>query len=199
MDRGAWWATVHSIGSQRVRHNWIDLAGMHANTQREVLASFSDHESWFDIKVHVWSICYDKEGLNHPQTSLYYISESFPFLLTQTEYMQELSKSRVLELQGLLKSLSSVKLWPGDRAFCPVAQALSDSSRPSSLEADLTQIWDSSWDFLLLFLEVNKQYSSWKSERNSGLRETSWCRMVLPSSNLTSHWCSHRGPRRGLT
>ena len=36
MDRGAWWATVH--GSQRVRHNWRDLAHTHALTQ-----SFKKH------------------------------------------------------------------------------------------------------------------------------------------------------------
>ena len=28
MDRGAWWATIH--GSQRVRHDWSDLACTHA-------------------------------------------------------------------------------------------------------------------------------------------------------------------------
>lgn len=53
--------------------------------------------------------------------------------------------------------------------------------------------------FVVVFRSKQTKYSSWKSERNSGLRETSWCCMVLLSSNLTGHWCSPMGPRRGLT
>ena len=34
MDRGAWWATVH--GSQRVGHNWSDLACTHARFPSEM-------------------------------------------------------------------------------------------------------------------------------------------------------------------
>lgn len=83
-------------------------------------------------------------------------------------------------------------------AFCPVAQDVSDSSRPSSLEADLTADLGLQLKFFVVFRSKQTKYSSWKFERNSGPRETSWCRMVFPSSNLTSHWSSHSGPRRGL-
>lgn len=171
---------------------------MHANIQREVLASLNDHESWFDIKVCVWSIYYDKESLNHPQTSLYYISESFPFLLTQTGYMQELSKST--EFWNHKDIWDHWVQWNCGQEIVPFAQLhrMCQTAQGPPLEADLTPDLGLQLKFFVVFRSKQTKYSSWKFERNSGPRETNWCRMVFPLSNLTCHWSSHSGPRRGL-
>lgn len=139
----------------------------------------------------------------HPQTSLHCISESFPCPLTQIvySYMQELSKStefRTKETFEIIEFSETLAKRSCLLSSCTASvRQLFRYPRPSSLEADFTANLGLQLKFVFVRSKQTK-YLSWKFERNSGPRVTNWHPMVFPSSNLTYHWCSCNGPRRGL-
>ena len=56
MDRGVWWATV--LGLQRVRHDWGDLAHMHAFNSCQLLNfCYSLPISRAFLVAQLWSVC----------------------------------------------------------------------------------------------------------------------------------------------
>ena len=139
MDRGAWWATVHR--SQRVEHDWSDLACRHSGQQKSLVVK--RNFSFFLLSHRInWYTGYQF-------SSVQLLSRVWLFVTLWTAVCQ--AYLSVTNCRSLLKVMSIELVMPSNHLnlSCPLLflPAIVPSTRVFSNESVLRIGWPKYWSF----------------------------------------------------